>query len=514
MPIHFNDLSFAFDPHGPTLLRDITLGISAPRVGIVGRNGSGKSTLLRLIAGDLSPTRGTITVDGRVARLRQDLLQAEDLTVAGLLGIDGKLAALAAIETGSLDQHHYDTLGDDWDVESRAEAVLARRVPSLALDGALHRPTSTLSGGELVQLGLAALELEGAAVALLDEPTNNLDRRSRETLYAAVASWPGQVVVVSHDVALLDRMDAIVELHGGVARLFGGNFTDYRAQLAVEAAAAAQSVRAAHQKVRAEQRERDHVQTAMARREQQGKKAAREKRAPGIILNTWKDRSQKSRGAEQIRAAEKVEAARERLAEAESLVRDDASIRIPLVDPGLARGRRLVELRDADRTLVMQGGDRWALVGDNGVGKTTLLRGLTPFTPRVGHLDQRLDLPPGTVLDVVRGSAPDRPAHDTHALLARFLLRGEVVHRHVDSLSGGERFRVALARILLADPPPELIVLDEPTNNLDLDSIDQLVDALTAYRGALLVVSHDQSLLDRLGLDRVVELTREGTLVG
>lgn len=514
MPIHLNNLTFGFDPLAEPLLRDVNLSLVAPRTGIVGRNGSGKSTLLRLISGGLSPTRGTVTVDGRVARLRQDLLQLGDLTVAGLLGIDGKLAALAAVESGSLDQRHYDVIGDDWDVEARAAAVIARRVPSLALDDVLARPTSTLSGGELVQLGLAALELEGAAVALLDEPTNNLDRRSREALYEAVAAWPGQVLVVSHDVALLDRMDAVVELHGGGARLFGGNFTRYREQLEVEAAAAAQAVRAAQHKVRSEQRERDQVQTAMARREQQGKKAALEKRAPGIALNTWKDRSQKTRGAEQIRAAEKVEAARERLHEAETRVRDDSTIRIPVVDPGVARGRRLVELHDGERTLMMQGGDRWALVGDNGVGKTTMLRGLRPFTRRVGHLDQRLELPRGTVFDVVRGSAPDRPAHDTHALLARFLLRGDVVHRDVDSLSGGERFRVALARILLADPPPELIVLDEPTNNLDLDSIDQLVDALTAYRGGLLVVSHDQSVLDRLGLDRVVELTGEGALVG
>ena len=131
-------------------------------------------------------------------------------------------------------------------------------------------------------------------------------------------------------------------------------------------------------------------------------------------------------------------------------------------------------------------------------------------TERVGYLRQRLDGldDERTVLDNVRDAAPSATPTEIRSRLARFLLRGDAVERSVASLSGGERFRVAIARLLLADPPPQLLVLDEPTNNLDLTSVDQLVDALSAYRGAVLVVSHDDAFLDRLDLTRTLSLDR------
>lgn len=201
---------------------------------------------------------------------------------------------------------------------------------------------------------------------------------------------------------------------------------------------------------------------------------------------------------------------------AEERVRDDARIRVPIVDPQTAAGRRLAELEGTNRTVHVTGGRRVALVGDNGVGKTTMLRRLLDGrlrTTRFGYLDQRLELDDSaTVLDVVASAAPDRPAHEVRGGLARFLVRGDMVDQQVGSLSGGERFRVAFARLLLADPPPELLILDEPTNNLDLDSIDALVDGLRAYRGAIVVVSHDQHLLGQLELDEVLELDADGAL--
>src|SRR5690606_27022174 len=136
------------------------------------------------------------------------------------------------------------------------------------------------------------------------------------------------------------------------------------------------------------------------------------------------------------------------------------------------------------------------------------------LTDRVGYLPQRLDGldEQASMLENVERAAPSVPPGELRSRLARFLLRGDSVHRPVATLSGGERFRVSLARLLLADPPAQLLVLDEPTNNLDLDSIDQLVDALRSYRGALLVVSHDDAFLGRLGLDAIWELDVDGNL--
>jgi ATPase subunit of ABC transporter with duplicated ATPase domains len=163
---------------------------------------------------------------------------------------------------------------------------------------------------------------------------------------------------------------------------------------------------------------------------------------------------------------------------------------------------------------VIRGPERVAILGANGVGKTTLVEALLPtLSIRVGYLPQRLVMDDdATVLDLLRESAPHvRPA-ELRNRLARLLIRGDMVTRPVGSLSGGERSRVALAQMLLADPPPELIVLDEPTNDLDLDSVDQLVDALAAYRGAVLVVSHDRAFLERLGLHATLVLDERGVL--
>ncbi|GAB3814841.1 ABC-F family ATP-binding cassette domain-containing protein [Tessaracoccus terricola] len=524
--IVLSELSFGFDPLGDPLLEGLNATIPPGRTGIVGRNGSGKTTLLRLLSGELAPTTGHVETPGPVAHLRQDLFQRPDATVAQLLGIDAKLAALRAIEAGSIEQVHYDTVGPDWDIDARATALLARRVPSLGSGDVLGRTAATLSGGELMLVATCGLELAATRISVLDEPTNNLDARSRAALHQAVREWDGTLLVVSHDVALLNLMDSILELHDGVLTVHGGNFDAYREHLAAEQAAAAQAVRSAEQKLRTERRERDHVQTAMARREQKSRKDYANKRAPRITMKSWAEKSEKVRAAENIKAAEKVAEAAAAVGAAEERVRDDRSIRVDIIDPGTARGRRLAELEGTNRTVHVGGGDRIALVGDNGVGKTSLLHSLFHpsgprhtqaagrlLTGRHGHLDQRLELPAdASALELVRAAAPNRPPHEVHGALAKFLLRGDAVHRPVGTLSGGERFRVAFARLLLADPPPELLVLDEPTNNLDLESVEQLVDGLRAYRGALLVVSHDQHLLDQLALDQVVELDAEGEL--
>ena len=181
--IIFSNVSYAFDHSATPLVRDLDLTIPATRVGVVGRNGSGKSTLLRLIAGELQPTSGVVSVPERLAWLPQDLLQRGEHTVAQLLGIDARLRALRAIEAGSIAESDFEIVGNDWDVEARSLALLAARVPSLRGEDLLTRRAETLSGGELVLVALAGLELDGAHVLLLDEPTNNLDATARTKLY-------------------------------------------------------------------------------------------------------------------------------------------------------------------------------------------------------------------------------------------------------------------------------------------------------------------------------------------
>ena len=506
-------------PDGSTALDRVSASFGSGRTGLTGLNGSGKSTLLRLIAGELTPTAGTITTTDAVAYLPQDLPLATGTTLAQALGIDRKVRALEAISAGDASVQNFEALADDWGVVERAQAVLAEL--GFTTEPDLHRGVETLSGGEAILAGISRLMLADAPIALLDEPTNNLDRRARELLYGAVRDWRGALVVVSHDRELLDLMDDTAELREGSIRIFGGNYSAFTEQLRVEQEAAERIVRAAEQDVRVQKRQRAEAEVKLARRESFGNKAYDNKREPKIIMNARKREAQvsagKYRGLQEARMAD----ATHHLEKAESRVRTDGRIRIDLPGTAVPTGRTVLELAAPRGPVVLRGPERVALTGDNGSGKTTLLREIIGGhgermlfrTDSVGYLPQRLDIldDSSSVLENLRAAAPSATPNALRAQLARFLIRGDRVDQLVGRLSGGERFRVSVASILLAERPPQLLLLDEPTNNLDLQSVDQLVDALDAYQGALLVVSHDRVFLDRLSIGTWLEM-RDGLL--
>ncbi|MET2011541.1 ATP-binding cassette domain-containing protein [Microbacterium chocolatum] len=538
-------LSFSW-PDGSPAVDAVSGAFGTGRTGLVGRNGAGKTTLLRLIAGDLSPDSGIVQRTADAAFLPQRLTLDVDRPVADLLGVGAALGALRAIESGDVDPRHFDAVGDDWDIEARAGAALAEAGLSPTL---LDRSVGSLSGGEAIVAAVAGIRLRRAGITLLDEPTNNLDGAARESLYALVRAWRGTLIVVSHDTTLLDLMDDTAEIHEGTLSVFGGPYSSWRAWLDAEQDAARQAERAAAQAVRREKRDRIQAETTLARRTAMGKKAQRNARVPPIVAGGKMRAAQVSAGKLRVEKSAREDAARATLAAAERRVRDEDAVRIDLPDPAVPASRRIATLGDGDREWVIQGPERVTLVGPNGVGKTTLLETLVAsaavpnssemrrippggpesgpdapdrrssvrcaaHTDRVGYLPQRLDGldDDASVLANVSAAAPGIGDVEMRNRLARFLLRGAMVERPVAALSGGERFRVALARLLLADPPPQLLVLDEPTNNLDLDTLDQLVAALAAYRGALLVVSHDEGFLARLVPDLTLVLGRDGSL--
>lgn len=522
--ITLDRLTFAY-PGGDPVLDGLSATFVGARTGLIGANGTGKSTLLRLITGELEPTSGRLSVWGEVGHLPQNLILRTDAQVADLLSVRAVLDALDALEAGDVDPAHFDTIGDAWDAEERSLARLAAVVGTLGEPGDLRRPVGTLSGGEIMLTALLGLERARTPIVLLDEPTNNLDADARQRLYALVDGWHGTLVIASHDVALLDRLDATAELRHGSLRMFGGGHSAFTEALAVEQDAARQAVRTAEQRVRSQQRQRIDAQTKQARSTRQGK-AARDKGDVKVVLDFRQNRAEKSQAADRATHAAREADARSALAQAQDRVREDGALTVQLPDPGVGSGRRLAELRGTDRTVVLAGPERVALVGRNGVGKTTLLRALVegrpsplpadavPLTDRIGYLAQRLDglTDASTPLAELTARAPQVPDRELRNALASFGLAGALANRPIGALSGGERFRVALAVLLLAEPAHQLVVLDEPTNNLDLDTVEALIGALDAYRGGLLVVSHDQAFLRRLRLTRILALDADGGL--
>ena len=521
--ITLQNLSFEW-PDGTLALDDLTGSFTAGTTGLVGRNGAGKSTLLRLIAGRLTPSAGRIHTVGDVGYLPQTLTLGQDATVAELLGIHETLASLRAIEGGDVDVRHFDTVGDDWDIESRAEEALDQL--GLA-DTALDRRVGELSGGEAMLIAITGLRVRRTPITLLDEPTNNLDRRTRARLAELVDQWPGTLVVVSHDLELLEHMDATAELHAGELSVFGGPYSEFQTHLEQEQAAAVQAARSAQQTLKAEKKQRIEAETKLARRERTGKKTQASGGIPKILAGNRASKAQASAGSMRTTLDDKVRSAQSALDTADARVRVEEHIHLTLPDPDVPRGRRIAELTDGTTTIVVQGPERVALVGPNGAGKSTLLERLvrresvvagrasgTLLTDRVGYLPQRLDGldDSRSAFEIIREASPASVPDTVRNQLARLLIRGAAADRPVSTLSGGERFRVSLATLLLVEPPAQLLILDEPTNNLDIVSVDQLVEALEAYRGALLVVSHDARFLERLGVDVTVELDEDGRL--
>ncbi|MFE6974064.1 ribosomal protection-like ABC-F family protein [Streptomyces sp. NPDC057682] len=521
-------LSFSW-PDDTPVFAGLSFTVGPGRTGLVAPNGSGKSTLLRLIAGELRPTGGSVTVEGTLGYLPQTLPLTGDLSVAEVLGVDAVIRALDAVESGDVDEKHFAVIGDDWDIEERTRAQLDR----LGLGGlALDRGIGTLSGGQVVSLGLAAQLLKSPDVLLLDEPTNNLDLDARHALYDTLETWNGTLLLVSHDRALLDRMNRIAELNAGELRLYGGDFTAYEEAVRAEQEVAEKNVRNAEQELKREKRE---MQQARERAERRASNAARNLKnagLPRIFAGNMKRGAQESAGRAGQTHASRVGEAKARLDEAGRAVRDDQHITLDLPDTDVPAGRTVLlaeglQVRLGDREqfaapgidLTVRGPERIALTGPNGAGKSTLLRLVTgDLEPsagsirradgRIAYLSQRLDLLDSarTVAENFADFAPHRTEAERMNLLARFLFRGDRAHLPVAVLSGGERLRATLACVLCAEPAPQLLLLDEPTNNLDLVSADQLESALGSYRGAFVVVSHDERFLERIGVERRLRL--------
>ncbi len=525
--ISCTSLSFTW-PDGTPVFEGLDVAFGPGRTGLVGVNGSGKSTLLKLVAGELTPADGIVRVAGEVGYLPQNVTLDTALKVDEALGIAARRAALHAIEAGDVAEEHFETVGDDWDVEERAIATLGELgLGHIELD----RTIGEVSGGESVLLRLAALLLRRPDVLLLDEPTNNLDLYARRRLYAAVASWPGVMVVVSHDRELLDLVDQIANLRSGEITWYGGNYSAYEEALATEQEAAERMVRVAEADFRKEKRELADAQVKLARRKRYAQKMYDTKREPRAVMKLKSRAAQVSTGKHRIMHEEKLAEARERLDEAVEAVRDDDEIRVDLPYTAVPPGRTVLTVLDLQPAygarvaggLDLRGPERIALIGRNGSGKTTLLRTIAgELEPVAGEvtahvplrfLPQRLDVLDGelTVAENVARFAPDATNNRIRARLARFLFRGARADQKAATLSGGERFRAALAALMLAEPAPQLLMLDEPTNNLDIASVRQLTTALESYEGALIVASHDLPFLESIGITRWL-MVEEGEL--
>ena len=470
-----------------SVLRDITLGIAAgDRVGVVGANGDGKSTLLRLIAGAESPDEGQIT---RAGDLHCDLLGQRD-------ELDDRRTIREELVGGRADH--------EWAADSTFRSVLDGLLGGVQLrrfPGGIDSAVAPLSGGERRRIALAKLLLDGPELLLLDEPTNHLDVEGVAWLAAHLAARRGSMLVVTHDRWFLDAVCTLTwEVADGAIHQYEGGYAAYVLARA----------------------ERDRQQSARnARREQLlRKELAWLRRGPPARTSKPKFRIE---AADRLIADEPVARDRSELLRfATSRLGDKV---LEAIDASVAFGDRQVLRRITWR---LGPGDRVALVGVNGSGKTTLLAllggELEPdsgevqrgATVRLAHLSQDTGEIAGHLrvlesLEAVKAVATLSDGLQITATLLcdRFGFRGDKARTRVRDLSGGERRRLQLMRLLMGEP--NVLLLDEPTNDLDIDTLTALEDLLDAWPGTLVVVSHDRYFVERV-CDDVHALTAGGEI--
>jgi ATP-binding cassette subfamily F protein uup len=498
--ITLQDVSLAYG-HVPLLDR-VNLAVEpGERVCLVGRNGAGKTTLLRVVAGEAVPDEGEVRMDGRVGYLAQDIPLDESRTafelVADGLGDLGSLiaeyhAAAHALESAPDDQG-LARLGrlqqalearDGWRLEQRVEALLTRF--GLPAD----QPLSELSGGTRRRVLLARALVNEPDVLLLDEPTNHLDVESITWLEDTLLEWRGALLFITHDRAFLDRLATrIVELDRGQLTSWPGDYRNY--------------LQKREERLAVEEQQNALFDKRLAQEEawiRQGIKARR------------------TRNEGRVRAL--VQLRRERADRREQ----QGKVRIEVEHAGPS-GKRVVETEHArvargGRTLIrdlsvnIQRGDRIGIIGPNGVGKTTLLKLLLGELPpdsgtvrhgtklAVAYFDQQREQldPEKSVMDNLNLGKDTISVNgrDRHVMsyLQDFLFSPERVRSPVKSLSGGERNRLLLARLFAR--PANVLVLDEPTNDLDVETLELLEELLAEYEGTVLLVSHDRAFLDNV----------------
>lgn len=523
-----------------TLFEGVDLTVAPGDViGVVGVNGAGKSTLLRILAGDLEPLDGTVTVapaDAFVGWLPQEHERIPGETVAAYIArrtgcteatqaMDAAAAALADPNPAEEDPAAaYSAALDHWlatgaaDLDERLPAVLA----DLGLDTDAVRPDSTpmtaLSGGQAARVGLAALLLSRFDIVLLDEPTNDLDLDGLARLEQFVRELRGGVVLVSHDREFLARSVTRVlelDLAQNTTTVFGGGYESYLEE---------REVGRRHRREQYEEfaeKKADLVARARTQREwsSQGTRNAMRKSPDNDKIRRRAATESSEKQAQKVRQMES------RIARLEEVEEPRKEWTLQFTIGAAPRSSSVVAT--LDNAVVRQGdfvlgpvslqvdaGERIGITGANGAGKSTLLRLLLgrrqPDEGRaglgasvaIGEIDQaRADFT-GTarLVDRFEQQLPDWSTADVRTLLAKFGLRADHVERPVDELSPGERTRAGLA--LLQARGTNVLVLDEPTNHLDLPAIEQLEQALEAYDGALLLVTHDRRMLQNVRLDR------------
>jgi ATPase subunit of ABC transporter with duplicated ATPase domains len=527
MSIIVSDVSYHYF-NQQALLEHISFSISSNRkISVIGNNGTGKSTLLRLLAGELIPSSGTIHCSSQPYYIPQQTDIAGG-SVSEALKVDEKINALHCICNGSNEQIHYDQLADDWDIESRCRSAL----DLWGLTGVEPAsPIDSLSGGEKNKIFLAGLLIHKPDIILLDEPTNHLDQAGREKLYDYIVNSKATIVVVSHDITLLNLLNTTYELSEKGINIYGGNYSFYKEQKEIEERALAQQINSEETNLRLARKKAREVLERQEKRVNHGAKDT--SGIPRIILKGRQDKGENTGAKLSEKHTGIISETQQNLSELRQKQRINSKLKIDFESAQLHRGKLLVEavnvnfgyvndefIWETPLNMEIRSGERIRITGNNGTGKTTLIKlltgGLLPSKGEIKkanfsyiYLDQQYSQVDKDVTILGLSHAynfNNLQEHEIRLRLNRALFPQETWNKNCRTLSGGERMRLYLCCLMISNHIPDMFILDEPTNNLDISSLSILTDTVKNYQGTILVISHDRNFIDEIGITRSIEL--------
>ncbi|MBZ4035112.1 ATP-binding cassette domain-containing protein [Flavobacterium sp. 17A] len=511
----FQNLSFTLNNHD--------------KIALVGNNGVGKSTLLKIIAGKLNAFSGQIHQKTKAYFVPQLFGQFNDLTVSEALNIKDKINSLKEILEGVVTEENLLLLDDDWTIEERCnEALSYWNLPDLDL----NQKMESLSGGQKTKVFLAGIIIHQPELVLLDEPSNHLDFEGRSLLYNFIKSTASSLLIVSHDRTLLNILNKTFEMNSDGVSVYGGNYDFYREQKKVENNALDLDVQNKEKALRkAKEKERETMER-QNKLDSRGKKKQEKSGVARIMMNTLRNNAENSSSKLKDVHAEKISGISEDLRQLRANLPMIDQMKFGFYNTSFHKGKLLFKANEInhnyDNELLWKenlsfeilSGDRLALKGLNGSGKTTLIKIiLGKFLPKKGNitslekksiyidqdyalLDNHLKIYEQAQLFNDCGLEE----HDIKMRLNRFLFTQNDWDKFCSDLSGGERMRLMLCCLTISNESPEIIILDEPTNNLDIQNIEILTAAINEYNGTLIVVSHDQSFLEQINVEKTIQL--------
>jgi ATPase subunit of ABC transporter with duplicated ATPase domains len=499
------------------------------KLGLIGNNGSGKSTLLKIIAGELEASSGQLNVDVKPFYVPQIFGQYNSLTIAQALKIEGKLNALSEILDGSATENSLRFLDDDWTIEDRCrDALQYWQLKDLDLTQKMQK----LSGGEKTKVFLAGISIHQPELILLDEPSNHLDAKGRQLLRDFIQSAASTFVIVSHDRKLLNLLDAICEMSKRGITVYGGNYNFYVEQKQIESKALNQDLKSKEKALRkAKEKERETLERQQ-KLDSRGKKKQEKSGVSRIMMNTLRNNAENSTSKLKSVHAEKIDGISQELKALRLALPDIDKMKFGFANSALHKGKILFKATNINVTFHKQplwkhnlnfeitSAERISLKGLNGSGKTTLIKIiLGKLEPQTGtvyrannsavYIDQDYSLIDNKLKVYEQAQQFNISALEEHEVkirLNRFLFAKEFWDKPCNALSGGEKMRLVLCCLTINNQSPDIIVMDEPTNNLDIQNIEILTAAINEYQGTLVVVSHDDYFLDRIGIKRNIDL--------